>query len=40
MPATIIQTNATPFNRVPIDPVTLDIMENAPTSLVQVQIHE
>ncbi|OZA32379.1 MAG: 5-oxoprolinase, partial [Novosphingobium sp. 17-62-9] len=29
MPATIIQTNETPFNRVPIDPVTLDIIENA-----------
>jgi N-methylhydantoinase B len=29
MPATIIQTNTTPFKSVPIDPVTLDIMENA-----------
>jgi N-methylhydantoinase B len=29
MPATIIQTNPTPFNMVDIDPVTLDIMENA-----------
>ena len=29
MPATIIQTNATPFNTVAIDPVTLDIIENA-----------
>ena len=29
MPATIIQTNTTPFNKVDIDPVTLDIMENA-----------
>jgi N-methylhydantoinase B len=29
MPATIIQTNETPFNKVEIDPVTLDIMENA-----------
>ena len=29
MPATIIQTNTTPFNKVEIDPVTLDIMENA-----------
>jgi N-methylhydantoinase B len=29
MSARIIQTNATPFGSVPIDPVTLDIMENA-----------
>ena len=29
MPATIVQTNPTPFNRVSIDPVTLDIIENA-----------
>ena len=29
MPATIVQTNPTPFNRVAIDPVTLDIIENA-----------
>ena len=29
MPATIIQSNTTPFNRVAIDPVTLDIIENA-----------
>ena len=29
MPATIVQTNTTPFTRVPIDPVTLDIIENA-----------
>ena len=29
MPATILQTNPTPLNRVPIDPVTLDIIENA-----------
>jgi N-methylhydantoinase B len=29
MPAQIIQTNPTPFNTVEIDPVTLDIMENA-----------
>ena len=29
MPAQIIQTNATPFNTVKIDPVTLDIIENA-----------
>jgi N-methylhydantoinase B len=29
MPATIIQTNNIPFNKVDIDPVTLDIMENA-----------
>jgi N-methylhydantoinase B len=29
MPAQIIQTNTTPFNKVDIDPVTLDIMENA-----------
>jgi N-methylhydantoinase B len=29
MPATIIETNKTPFKKVPIDPVTLDIMENA-----------
>ncbi|WP_374614324.1 hydantoinase B/oxoprolinase family protein [Sphingorhabdus sp.] len=29
MPATIIETNKTPFNRVAIDPVTLDIIENA-----------
>jgi len=29
MPATIIQTNMTPFARQPVDPVTLDIMENA-----------
>jgi len=29
MPARIIQTNNTPFGTVPIDPVTLDIIENA-----------
>jgi len=29
MPATIVQTNTTPFAKVAIDPVTLDIMENA-----------
>ncbi len=29
MPATIIQTNDTPFDRKTIDPVTLDIIENA-----------
>ena len=29
MPAQIIETNATPFERVAIDPVTLDIIENA-----------
>ena len=29
MPARIVETNATPFARVAIDPVTLDIMENA-----------
>ncbi|HMU23029.1 MAG TPA: hydantoinase B/oxoprolinase family protein, partial [Sphingorhabdus sp.] len=29
MPATIIETNPTPFNKVAIDPVTLDIIENA-----------
>lgn len=29
MPATIIQTNHTPFDSVAIDPVTLDIIENA-----------
>ena len=29
MPATIVQTNPVPFNRVAIDPVTLDIIENA-----------
>lgn len=29
MPATIIETNKTPFNKVAIDPVTLDIIENA-----------
>lgn len=29
MPATIIQTNPAPFNRIAIDPVTLDIIENA-----------
>ncbi len=29
MPATIIQRNETPFNSVDIDPVTLDIIENA-----------
>jgi len=29
MPATIVQTNTTPFRKVAIDPVTLDIMENA-----------
>jgi N-methylhydantoinase B len=29
MSATIIQTNPKPFSKVPIDPVTLDIMENA-----------
>jgi N-methylhydantoinase B len=29
MPAQIIQTNTAPFKTVAIDPVTLDIMENA-----------
>ena len=29
MPATIVQSNDTPFNHVSIDPVTLDIIENA-----------
>jgi N-methylhydantoinase B len=29
MPARICETNSTPFERVPIDPVTLDIIENA-----------
>jgi len=29
MPATIIQSNPTPFLRKPVDPVTLDIIENA-----------
>ncbi|KQS02359.1 5-oxoprolinase [Sphingomonas sp. Leaf357] len=29
MPATIIETNATPFARVAIDPVTLEVIENA-----------
>lgn len=29
MPATIIQTNNTPFNKVTIDPVTLEVIENA-----------
>ena len=29
MPATIVETNPTPFKPVPIDPVTLDIIENA-----------
>jgi len=29
MPATIIETNTTPFNRVTVDPITLDIVENA-----------
>jgi N-methylhydantoinase B len=29
MPAAIIETNSTPFNKVTIDPVTLDIIENA-----------
>ncbi|NML94247.1 hydantoinase B/oxoprolinase family protein [Novosphingobium olei] len=29
MPATIVQTNSTPFETVAIDPVTLDIIENA-----------
>ncbi|HWK68498.1 MAG TPA: hydantoinase B/oxoprolinase family protein [Rhizobiaceae bacterium] len=29
MPARIIETNTTPFNRVAVDPITLDIVENA-----------
>ncbi|MEO0360289.1 MAG: hydantoinase B/oxoprolinase family protein, partial [Pseudomonadota bacterium] len=29
MPATIIQTDETPFDRVAVDPITLDIVENA-----------
>jgi N-methylhydantoinase B len=29
MPATIVATNQSPFKSVPIDPVTLDIVENA-----------
>jgi len=29
MTAQIIQANETPFNRVAVDPITLDIVENA-----------
>ena len=29
MPATIVQANSTPFHRVPVDSITLDIIENA-----------
>ena len=29
MPATIIQTNQTPFSKVTVEPITLDIIENA-----------
>jgi N-methylhydantoinase B len=29
MPAQIVQTNTTPFNKVTVDPITLDIIENA-----------
>ena len=29
MPATIVATNQTPFRKIDIDPVTLDIVENA-----------
>ena len=29
MPATIIETNTDPINDVPVDPVDLDIIENA-----------
>ena len=29
MPAKIVETNSTPFNKVDIDPVTVDIIENA-----------
>ena len=29
MPATILETNPVPFTKVAIDPVTLDIIENA-----------
>jgi len=29
MPATIVQSNNAPFNRVEVDPITLDIVENA-----------
>ena len=29
MPGSIIQTNDTPFRKVDVDPVTLDIIENA-----------
>ncbi|MDP7547629.1 MAG: hydantoinase B/oxoprolinase family protein, partial [Alphaproteobacteria bacterium] len=29
MPATIIQTNNTPFRNIDLDPITLDIVENA-----------
>ena len=29
MPAQLVETNQTPLNRVPVDPITLDIIENA-----------
>ena len=29
MPATIIQTNSRPFEKVEVDPIALDIVENA-----------
>ena len=29
MPAKIIEANPAPFKRVPVDPITLDIIENA-----------
>ncbi|MEO0579657.1 MAG: hydantoinase B/oxoprolinase family protein, partial [Pseudomonadota bacterium] len=29
MPATIVETKPRPFNRVDLDPITLDIIENA-----------
>ena len=29
MPARIVEANAKPFNRVAVDPITLDIVENA-----------
>ncbi|MEM6762383.1 MAG: hydantoinase B/oxoprolinase family protein, partial [Pseudomonadota bacterium] len=29
MPAQIVETNPAPFNRVEVDPITLDIVENA-----------
>ena len=38
MPGSIIQTNDTPFRKVDVDPVTLDIIENALRNAREVEV--